>query len=568
MAMAAHVVRFNQLIALNIPDLLLTIGNRMHLHDVLKFTTVRWPSRGDVGPMQLGDLRDMLRETAINWVAPANIIIPNAAPADAALANWWQTQGKTMCDRFEEVLKKDQDEYNEELKSGRALKLVDREAIMRRPIYANFMEQVNRQDYPAARAIIDGPTNDARMLSRAMNCFNSSTPVPPASDSVARSFYTLAMEYQSLQEPEIEGEWYAAFGADGVIMMPDLPIKLRSLLQAVEQVAVNFMDGLALVLSTSTVKVSSRELSDPAKVSSQQLEQGLGFMLRIYELIFGAQLGPRSKDIVMKLWSRWTAKDPQFQRVQESYHGAENNAFSFMTTCIMPKFHQWIGIFWKFMKGSNDVAHAVTLAAAFGEASLANDAFYITFAVYVQNMSNQQAAPAGSANSAGSTVTTHTPAAGSNSNGANDGKYMVNGKLQCTWCIDKGAEYPKTNHPVKDCHGLKKEIAKKRNAHDQHGGKGKGKGRGSKRGRGKGNGGKGKHAGKGKWGYEEQHWQHASPPQGYGKGNWEGGFQPRTWSPGTWGPYPGSPGPYLGPPSPGKGKGAPPPPGAWGAWTP
>jgi hypothetical protein len=67
----------------------------------------------------------------------------------------------------------------------------------------------------------------------------------------------------------------------------------------------------------------------------------------------------------MKLWGRWTAKDLQFQRVQESYHGGENNGFSFMTTCIVPKFHQWIGNFWKFMKGSNDIAHAVTLAAAF-----------------------------------------------------------------------------------------------------------------------------------------------------------------------------------------------------------
>ena len=92
MAMAAHVVVFDQLIARNIPDLLLTIGHRMHLHEVLKFTTVRWPARGDVGAMQLGDLRDMLRETAIDWAAPVPIIIPGAAPAGAALANWWQTQ--------------------------------------------------------------------------------------------------------------------------------------------------------------------------------------------------------------------------------------------------------------------------------------------------------------------------------------------------------------------------------------------------------------------------------------------------------------------------------------------
>ena len=53
-------------------------------------------------------------------------------------------------------------------------------------------------------------------------------------------------------------------------------------------------------------------------------------------------------------------------------------------------------------------------------------------------------------------------------------------------------------------------------------GKGKGKGRGGRHGRGKGNAGKGKHAGKGKWGYEKQPW---TPPQSYGKGNWEGGFQ-------------------------------------------
>jgi len=186
------------------------------------------------------------------------------------------------------------------------------------------------------------------------------------------------------------------------------------------------------------------------------------------------------------------------------------------------------------MKGSNDLDHAITLATAFSEASLATNPFYITFAIYVQNMSNQQATPTGSASSSGSTVTTHTPVVGSNTGGANDNKYMVDGKLQRTWCTDKGSEFPKTNHPVKDCHGLKKEIAEKRNAHDQNGGKGKGKGHGGRRGRGKGNAGKGKHAGKGKWGYEEQPWQHVTPPPSYGKGNWEGGFQPGTWSP-TWG---------------------------------
>jgi hypothetical protein len=64
MAEAAHLVAINRILALNIPDFLLTVGNRMFLHDVLKFTTVRWPTRGDAGPMQLGDLQVLAQSTA------------------------------------------------------------------------------------------------------------------------------------------------------------------------------------------------------------------------------------------------------------------------------------------------------------------------------------------------------------------------------------------------------------------------------------------------------------------------------------------------------------------------
>ena len=68
--------------------------------------------------------------------------------------------------------------------AGRVLKLADREAIMRLPIYTTFSTHVQREDYAAARATIDGPTLDDRMLSRAMNSFNPATLVPPAVDSV------------------------------------------------------------------------------------------------------------------------------------------------------------------------------------------------------------------------------------------------------------------------------------------------------------------------------------------------------------------------------------------------
>ena len=84
-------------------------------------------------------------------------------------------------------------------------------------------------------------------------------------------------------------------------------------------------------------------------------------MIRAYEIILGAQLGNRAKEAVMKIWDRWAEKDPGFVRVTEFYSAADNSAYGFMSTCVLPKFYDWIGKFWKFLKGSNDVVHATTI---------------------------------------------------------------------------------------------------------------------------------------------------------------------------------------------------------------
>ena len=179
------------------------------------------------------------------------------------------------------------------------------------------------------------------------------------------------------------------------------------------------------------------------------------------------------------------------------------------------------------MKGSANVEHAMTLAEAFSEVQLARDPFYITLAVYVQQMSNQPATQAAAQSSqvtwaAGATAGAAAPAgAGGGAQAGDDGKFIINGKLQCTFCIEKGSKFPKTNHPVADCHTLKKEIAKKKKGEGKGGKGGKDRRGGGRRGR---RGGRGAHD-KGNWSHAND-WggkgEYGSPPQFYGKGDWGG----------------------------------------------
>jgi hypothetical protein len=213
-------------------------------------------------------------------------------------------------------------------------------------------------------------------------------------------------------------------------------------------------------------------------------------MLRVYEIIFGAQLGLRAKKVVMKLWDQWVNKDPQFLRIKEAFHNANNSVYGFVETCILPKFHVWVGQFWKFMNGSANVEHAVTLAEAFSEVRLAQDHFYITLAVFIQQMSNQ---PVTQAAAQSSQVTQADGAAasaaalagaGGGAQAGDDGKFVINGKVQCPDCSEKEQKFPLSHHPVSDCHTLKKEIAKKKNGGGKggEGGKGRGGGRRGRRG--------------------------------------------------------------------------------------
>ena len=104
---AAHLAAWNALIALDIPDLVKNIGNRLNTQGVLKQTAIQWPTRAaDAEAMVIGDLQDLLQASVVNWIQPPAILILGAAPVDAALVAWWTTHGRLLTSRFAAVLRR------------------------------------------------------------------------------------------------------------------------------------------------------------------------------------------------------------------------------------------------------------------------------------------------------------------------------------------------------------------------------------------------------------------------------------------------------------------------------
>ena len=138
---------------------MMTIGNRLHLRGVLKQFSVQWPSRlADVHAIDVGDLTDLLRATPIDWAHAPAINVPGAAPVGGALDAWFTSHGRQLTSRFENMLRRDMDETNEEIKEKRALPKVERDACMAPPNWGRFLDQVtNFEDFAAAKAEMDGP---------------------------------------------------------------------------------------------------------------------------------------------------------------------------------------------------------------------------------------------------------------------------------------------------------------------------------------------------------------------------------------------------------------------------
>jgi hypothetical protein len=65
---AAHQVAWDATVALQFPDFIKKIGNRLHTYGVLKHTALEWPARmADVEEMDLGDLQDLPRLGPAIW---------------------------------------------------------------------------------------------------------------------------------------------------------------------------------------------------------------------------------------------------------------------------------------------------------------------------------------------------------------------------------------------------------------------------------------------------------------------------------------------------------------------
>jgi hypothetical protein len=310
---AAHLAAWNALTALNIPDLVKNIGNRLQTQGVLKQTAIQWPTRAaDVEAMVIGDLQDLLQASTVNWVQAPAILIPGAAPVDAALVAWWTTHGRLLTSRFAAVLRRDLDETHEEIKEMRALPKEERERAMESPVWRRFAEQVtNVEDFTAAKAEIDGPGEVQLKLTRAINLFKDGvTPKPAAGDNLGHQFYFIAQKYHALQERELEREWRA-------LNPEDRPIKsfgatVRKLLTALTDVKENFIEAMAAACSTSEAKVSAKDLQDLAQISSPAFQTTLEFVMRAYPIIFGSQPGARPAGAIKRLMDKWMRHDPSF----------------------------------------------------------------------------------------------------------------------------------------------------------------------------------------------------------------------------------------------------------------
>jgi hypothetical protein len=147
---------------------------------------------------------------------------------------------------------------------------------------------------------------------------------------------------------------------------------------------------------------------------------------------------------------------------------------------ILPPMVKWLEGFYKVLRGSVDPQDNMELSVRFSEAELVKTARYN---LLVQSVAQMHARPAGS--------TSAPPAAAAISPVSPIGfQKVIGGKEQCRHCHSLGKVPPATNHPMKGCNKLLKELGgSRKRGRDEHG---KG-GKGGKHGKGgKGKGGKGK----------------------------------------------------------------------------
>ena len=162
--LAAHQLSYDQLLALNFPDILNVIGRQLKDTSTFQGTMIVWPRNGDADVVTQEILSGHLRDKPIDW---GGIDIPVNLPGDAAgLAAWWRNNGVRMIKRWHRMIKVDRDAAHAHVRSSRALKMEELDTLMDHVIWPQWCNAINDRDLIRARGIQELDAYPNRLLGR------------------------------------------------------------------------------------------------------------------------------------------------------------------------------------------------------------------------------------------------------------------------------------------------------------------------------------------------------------------------------------------------------------------
>jgi hypothetical protein len=362
MALAGYQARFDQLMALNFPGLMMLVGRTLKDMGTFSGTDIQWPKVGDASEIVRMWLTDRLRITPIELIAAD---VPDALPVGAALQNeWWRNHGIQLIHKWHRSIHIDRDESHAFVKHKKALGRDELDDLLAHHIWPLWTAAIDADDFLAAQAIHDGNDDMAKNLARAFYCYSEAgSPKPPETDYVGRRFQLYLSKAHGLLETLIEGTYQRAFPREP--KRNGLGSQLRILLTNFDNIGPSTTDAIAVIASTVNGNVTAGNL---AGVSSLLFAKCLRLTIQMQGQIFGARLGRDPEAAITAVVEKWTEVDPLFEKVTIRYSAVSNSAFGFYSENIIKRMTEWFGHFWDYLKLSLVIADAMTLSVFFSEA--------------------------------------------------------------------------------------------------------------------------------------------------------------------------------------------------------
>jgi hypothetical protein len=198
-ALAGYQARFDELIGLNFPGMMMLVGRTLKDMGTFNGTDIQWPKNGDASEIVRDWLSDRLRITPIELIA-ANV--PAALPVGPVLQReWWRVHGLPLIHKWHRSIRIDRDESHVFVKHRKALGRDELDDLLAHDIWPLWTTAIDDGDFLAAQAIHDGNEDMAKNLARAFYCYSvTGSPKPPEADYVGRRFQLYLSKAHELLE--------------------------------------------------------------------------------------------------------------------------------------------------------------------------------------------------------------------------------------------------------------------------------------------------------------------------------------------------------------------------------